>query len=175
MGDKKLAVIVLGHKNSGKSHTWYELFGRVIRSGYKRLNLGYKQINPVVKNSSFEETDQEIEDYIDPFVQNSSFEENGGEIENWFDEDGLPDIFFCSVQYSTHGIQTINWLKEKGYYLYIQWLNPGYHDKEEYADSLDFENKFQNSGQFERYTGKEKIDRTIRLKKFLTDWVTNNR
>jgi hypothetical protein len=58
-----------------------------------------------------------------------------------------------------------------GYYLYIQWLNPGYHDVAEYQDSLDFEKEFSKSGEFHKISGKEKIDRVKGIKTFLTDWM----
>src|SRR5690348_2802024 len=123
INNKKLAVIVLGKRNAGKSSTWYEIFGRKIRTGRKQLTIDKIKNEIFVKNSSFEETGDEIDEYI--FVKNSSFEEDGNDVEDFFSED-QPPIIFCSVQYIEKGVETINWFKAQGYYLYIQWLNPGY-------------------------------------------------
>ncbi len=124
MNHPKIAVISLGNRNAGKSSTWYTIFRRVIRTGIKQLRINSRAHEVFVKNSSFEETDKEVEGFFDVFVRNASFEEYGDEIEDFFDEDDLPNIIFCSVQYTEKGKKTITWFQEHGYYLYIQWLNP---------------------------------------------------
>jgi len=166
---QKLVIIALGNKNSGKSNTWYEIFGRVIRTGMKKLILNKKDIEIFVRNASFEEMGDEIQD--DVFVRNASFEEYGDEVEDVFNLNHKPNIVFCSVQYTEKGIRTINWFKDNGYYLYIQWLNPGYHDKEEYSDFLEFEKKFGNQGKFTKCSGKEKVTRIYAIKQFLYTWI----
>jgi hypothetical protein len=98
-----------------------------------------------VKNSSHEEAGTEIEE--DVFVRNASFEEYGDEVEEYF-VNGLPKIVFCSVQYIEKGKRTIKWFEDNGYYLYIQWLNPGYHYGAEYEDYLSFKDEFTQSGVF---------------------------
>lgn len=172
MKKEKLAIIVLGKANSGKSSTWYELFQRTIRTGRKKLKLSTGGLNVFVKNSSFEETHKEIS--IDVFVRNASFEEHGDEAHDFFDENNLPQIVFCSVQYIEKGIRTINWFKEHDYYLYIQWLNPGFKHKTEYDDYLDFENIFSEYGIFHKVTGKEKVDRVNEIKEFLIKWTSEH-
>jgi hypothetical protein len=169
--NQKLAVIVLGKGNSGKSSTWYEIFGRVIRTGWKTLKLNSKTLKIFVKNSSFEETGMEIEEEV--FVRNASFEEYGDEIEGYLDQNNLPMIIFCSVQYKEKGLRTIQWFKDHGYYLYIQWLNPGYNYVNGYSDFLGFEKQFSNYGFFEQHTGKENVLRAIAIKKFLYSWINN--
>jgi hypothetical protein len=173
MDKTKLAIIILGNRNAGKSITFYELFGRVIRTGYKKIKISKEEVLLFVKNSSFEETDEDINE--DVFVRNASFEEYGDEIEDFFDEKDLPRIVLCAVQYNSHGIDTINYFKDHGYYLHINWLNPGFYDGAEYADSLQFESIFSNSGKFLRVSGKAKEDRVIELKKVLANWIIDNR
>ncbi len=165
MDNKKLAILVLGKPNSGKSKTWYSIFNRTIRTGWKKLMISNNELNVFVKNSSFEETGKEIK--IDVFVRNASFEESRDEANEFFDINNLPEIVFCSVQYIENGIKTINWFKENGYYLYIQWLNPGFKHSVEYIDYLEFERKFKNFGEFHKVTGKENINRVLEIKKFL--------
>lgn len=165
---KKVAIIALGKRNAGKSSTWYEIFGRVIRSGIKQLRINGKEAKVFVRNSSFEESGEEIEDYFEVFVINASPEESGNDPEDYLDEKQLPNIVFCSVQYIEHGIETISWFKKNGYFLYIQWLNPGYLDNAEYSDYLGFEKRFHSSGIFTKRSGKEKAKRAAEIKEFLT-------
>ncbi|MCX6237061.1 MAG: hypothetical protein NTY07_05785 [Bacteroidia bacterium] len=172
MDENKLAILVLGKPNSGKSNTWYAIFNRTIRTGWKKLVLSNSELDVFVKNSSFEETGKEIS--IDIFIRNASFEEYGDEAIDFFDLENLPKIVFCSVQYIEKGIRTINWFKDNGYYLYIQWLNPGYKYDIEYSDYLDFEKTFKDFGEFQKVTGKEKVNRTLEIRRFLLNWILKN-
>ena len=169
--EKKLAIIVLGKKNSGKSNTWYEIFGRRIKTGWKKLYINKKLIDVFVRNGSFEEMGDEIGQDI--FIKNSSFEEDGDEAEDYFDF--YPGIIFCSVQYTDKGIRTINWFKDNGYYLYIQWLNPGYYYEKEQTDFLEFEKTFSSSGVFTKHSGHEKKERVGEILKFLYEWLQKNK
>lgn len=171
MNTKKLAIIILGNRDSGKSNTFYELFGRRIKTGWKKLPLEGKYIETFIKNSSFEETGQKIDDNI--FVRNGSFEEMGDNIETDPNINQFPSIIFCAVQYIEKGLSTIEYFRKNGYYLYIQWLNPGYKDKQEYADYLKFEEKFSSAGKFYKVSGKEKTERVEQLKQFLINWILN--
>lgn len=164
----KLAVIVLGRPNSGKSKTWYEIFKRVIRTGWKKLTISKSEITVFVKNSSFEEMGEEIK--VDVFIRNASFEEYGDEANDFFDKKS-PEIIFCSVQYTKKGIRTIDWFVKNGYYLYIQWINPGYTHKKEYSDFLNFKNQFEQFGEFHKRTGKEVNVRANEIKQFIVNWI----
>jgi len=169
MESEKIAIIVLGRPNSGKSKTWYELFGRTIRTGFKRLQVGAQIVALFVKNGSFEEMGGDPE--IEVFVRNASFEEYGDEIEDYFDEDNLPRIVFCSVQYAEKGLRTIQWFCDNGYQLHIQWLNPGYRHSTEYQDHLEFEKTFRQFGTFSVHSGKEVVNRTEEIRHRLTGWL----
>lgn len=171
--EKKVAILILGNRNSGKSNTFYEFFGKKIRTGLKKINFNKKDIELFVKNSSFEEMDQEINDAI--FVRNSSFEELDDEAENFFNENNLPKIVLCAVQYKEKGLSTIEYFKNKGYYLYIQWLNPGFKDTKEYDDFLNFSSTFSEYGEFHQVSGKEKKLRTAQIKTFLLNFILSNK
>jgi len=173
MNKKKLAIITLGRPNSGKSSTWYEFFGKVIRTGWKTIYINKQKLEIYVRNSSFEETNDEIG--IDIFVRNSSFEEYGDEPETFFDDDNLPEILFCSVQYIKKGICTIQWLVDHGYSLYIQWLNPGFKDATKYDDFLKFEEAFSMHGIFLTESGKEKANRLKKVNDYLAKWIFDNK
>jgi hypothetical protein len=172
---KKLVVIALGNRNAGKSRTWYELFGRVIRSGWKTLQINNEEIRSFVKNSSFEETGKEITENV--FVRNASFDEYGDDVEDYFGPDDLYDLIFCSVQYTEKGLRTIQYFKDNGYTIYIQWLNPGYHDRDDakHNDVLGFEKAFGSHGQFHTVSGKEKIRRVQAIKEFVVKWILSVR
>ena len=158
------------NRNAGKSSTWYGLFVRVIRTGWKKLQINGEEIRSFVKNSSFEETGEEINE--DVFVRNASFDEYGDEVDEYFGEDDLYDIIFCSVQYTEKGLRTINYFKDRGYFIYIQWLNPGYHDRnEKHEDVLEFEKTFGGYGEFHIVSGKEKVNRVRTIKEFLVKWI----
>lgn len=112
-----LVIGILGHRNSGKSTTWYDLFEYEVRTGsqIRRLNL----------------TDSE---YIEVFLVSGSPEERelyvGDIIGN-----KKPRIVLCSMQYISNVNDTINFFVDNDYFLNIQWLNPGYSDQNNIAHS----------------------------------------
>lgn len=113
----KLAIVVLGNKNAGKSNTWYKLFNK------PKVKAG-KQLRPLYFNSS---------EYTNVFLINSSMEEQNKNIEDRLID---CDILLCSVQYNKKGQHTIEYLHSQGYELYVYWLNPGCSDKHTYNDYL---------------------------------------
>ena len=165
----KIVIIILGNRNAGKSSTLYELFKRNVKSGYKNLTIDQEKIEVFVKNTSFEETGQQIGDKI--FIKNTSFEETGQNAEDFFEKKELPQIILCAVQYKEDGKNTINYFVNNGYYLYIQWLNPGYKDTSEYEDYLSFEEQFSQFGEFHKTSGKEKKKRAESIKEFLINQI----
>jgi len=171
---KKIAVIALGKRNAGKSNTWYEIFGKTIRSGVKRLPLNGNIASIQVKNASFEESGDDIKIYFKVQVINASNEESGYQLEDYLDVDDLPYIVFCSVQYVQDGVKTIDWFREHGYFLYIQWINPGYHDGQPYDDFLGLEERYIADGVFTKVSGKEKKRRAVSIVNFLSQWVRTN-
>jgi hypothetical protein len=165
---KKLAVIVLGKRNAGKSSTWYKVFGRKIRSGWKKVELNTRTVSVFVQNASHEERGTQVCE--DVFVRNSSFEETDDEPETYFRNRGLPLIVFCSVQYVEEGLETMDWFRQKGYTLYIQWLNPGYWDQHEYADFLNIREKFGDEVILTR-NSKYLDVRASEIKNFVSGWI----
>jgi hypothetical protein len=168
--ETKHAIIILGKPNAGKSTTWYKLFGRVIRSGWKKLNFQNNDIPVLVKNSSPEESEIEI----DVFVRNASFEEYGDEIEDYFNGwEQLPKIIFCSVQYTEHGKETIDWFVQNNYKIYIQWLNQGYRDSKPYEDYLNFESEYKNKSHFVKFVSTND-NRIENIKQYFLNNIINS-
>lgn len=122
--EDKIAIVVLGNRNSGKSTTWNSLFGQEVRTGKHERQLHLideKSTSVFLISGSPEERKEYIEDLL-----------NGQ----------TPKIILCSVQYTEHGKETINYFISKGYKVYIQWLNPGFSDDIQYEDALEFFNNF---------------------------------
>lgn len=121
---KKLAVIVLGKKNAGKSNTWYKFFNSRVKTKKKLIELAF--------NSN---------EFTEVFLLNGSMEERKRNIE---DELLECDILLCSVQYTEKGKQTIEYLHHQGYELLVYWLNPGCDDKKVYLDKLEIIKMIKN-------------------------------
>ena len=126
----KLAVCIIGHPNSGKSETWYSLFGKKVHRGkYERELLVFEGLSPSMK------------EYVDIFLINGSPQESG-ELINGMIPLPLPKIVLCSLQYAegseyVEGVfGSIEWLETNGYKLYVLWLNPGYGGEFPYLDDL---------------------------------------
>ncbi|WP_430410282.1 hypothetical protein [Kordia sp.] len=107
----KLVIGVLGHRNSGKSKTWYSLFGNdKIKTGKKMRKLYLNQ-----------------SEYVNVFLVSGSPEERNkyvGEIITVHE----PSIVLCAMQYRKDVTQTIDYFSDRDYQIYCHWLNPGYKD-----------------------------------------------
>jgi len=115
---ERLLVGVLGHRNSGKSHTWNTLFGRTVRRGQQSrlLELRPSECAEVfLVSGSFEERDE----YAGDILANQECR-----------------IVLCSIQYIGEVRATLDYFTENGFSLYVQWLNPGYSDPGVVPDHL---------------------------------------
>src|SRR5690242_15705911 len=92
---ENLAVVALGNRNSGKSTTWYTLFGRTVRTrrGLQPLWL----------------TDTE---YVDVFLINGSPQERSIDVAELIG-DSEPRIVLCSMQYVWGVNHTFNYFVER--------------------------------------------------------------
>lgn len=108
MKKNRLVVGVLGRNDSGKSKTWYTLFGRrvTIQGNPKRLEL-------------------RPDEWVRVFLINRSQEETGRTVEEILRGQNCP-IVLCSMRYATGGKKALNYFIQEGFDLYVQWLNPGF-------------------------------------------------
>lgn len=108
--DNKLLIGVLGNHRSGKTETWNNLFSRKVRTGkhLRKLKVFDKDISIFLINGSPLERRTELE-YIMP------------------DKD--PNIVLCSFLYHKKVKENFNYFLDRGYDIYIQWLNPGFSDE----------------------------------------------
>lgn len=119
----RLFVAVLGNRNSGKSTTWNNLFGRTVKTGKQSRSL---ELRPG--------------ECVEIFLVSGSFEER-----SLYAGDVLEDqdcrIVLCSMQYTEEVAKTLDYVKETGFALYVHWLNPGYSDQGENWDRLGLVNR----------------------------------
>jgi hypothetical protein len=114
----RLAVVVFGNSNAGKSFTWYTLFAGAVKTGiYQRpFHLNCAQT-------------------VDVFLVVGSAEERGVHISSILPPD-LPTIVLCSANYQASVTQTFDFFLNHGYDVVVQWLDPGHHDTVPNRDSL---------------------------------------
>ena len=114
----RLFVSVMGNQGAGKSHTWNTLFGRTVRRG-KRSR--YLELRP--------------NECVEVFLVSGSFEERNEYAGDILDDQSAR-IVLCSIQYKREVTKTLDYVKERDFDIYAQWLNPGYPDNEVYFDRL---------------------------------------
>jgi hypothetical protein len=115
---ENLLVGVLGNRDSGKSHTWNTLFGRVVRTG--------RELRPLLVAPG---------EYVDVFLVSGSPEERREYVGDLIVQ-RRPRIVLCSIQFVDHAGETIGWFVEHDYFLFVHWLNPGHNDRGSIPDEL---------------------------------------
>lgn len=154
----KLAVIVIGNRKSGKSTTWNELFGRTVRTGSEMRPLKLSDGRTV-----------------SVFVVSGSPEERGiyvGDIVV-----GGARIVLCSLQYTEKARESVRFFADNGFALYVQWLNPGYHDESAAPDVLGFASFLLHAGAIVsiRNAQGNPRGRVRELRDYLSGWITDRR
>lgn len=153
---ENLLVGVLGHRNSGKSTTWYELFGHTVRTSQNRPRR--LQLNET--------------EWVDVVLVNGSPEERKETIEEILRGDS-PRIVLCSMQYHPTVDETLSYFEERDYEWYIQWLNPGFNDPAEYPDELSLRARLEVDGStFVVRNGKEPpTERAREIRQVIERWA----
>jgi hypothetical protein len=113
-----LLIGVLGNQKSGKTETWNALFGRTVHIG--------KRLRPLWL------TDTE---YVDVFLVSGSSEERNKYVGDLITVKH-PRIVLCSFQYREGVSESFSYFSEREYFLFVQWLNPGYSDRAAGSDLL---------------------------------------
>jgi hypothetical protein len=119
----RLLIGVLGNRNSGKSTTWNTLFRATVRRGQhpRLLTLRPDECAEVfLVSGSFEER----KEYAGDILANQDCR-----------------IVLCSLQYTTEVQRTFTYLIENNFFIFLQWLNPGYNDAGETWDRLGLVNQ----------------------------------
>ncbi|MCA0235864.1 MAG: hypothetical protein LCH81_05740 [Bacteroidetes bacterium] len=118
---ENLAITVLGNRNSGKSTTWNQLFEGKVKTGKKIRKLYLRE-----------------REYVHVFLVSGSPEERESYVGNIIGEQ-KPRIVLCSMQYRADVTQTIQFFSDNNYFIFSQWLNPGYFDPNETPTPDDLE------------------------------------
>lgn len=114
----RLLIGVLGNRNSGKSTTWNTLFGATVRTGRHARSLPLRSgecVEVFLASGSPEERELYVGDIV-------------GET--------TARIILCSLQYRKGVNTSLDYFIENGFFIYLQWLNPGYSDPGENFDRL---------------------------------------
>ena len=153
--NSRLLIGLLGNRNSGKSNTWNELFGQTVRTGKypRRLELlSGECVEVFLVSGSFEDRDKYAGDVL-----------------------GCQDcrIVLCSLQYTDKVRETLNYLVDQDFHLYIQWLNPGYHDADRMDDRLKIvkEILLETSTLTIRDGRVDAHDRVREIREFICGWA----
>jgi hypothetical protein len=158
---KKLAVVVLGNRNAGKSETWKRLFNEPNIRTTKNIRRLYLT----------------TDEYVEAFLINGSPEERKKNIEEMLTIEA--QILCCSIQYKKQGLESIRTLYKKGYEVFIHWLNPGYNDTYEYPDNLHVIDEISQMDKCKitKVSGKKHLaeSRVDELRKYILEWATKNK
>jgi len=151
----RLFVGVMGNRNSGKSTTWNTLFGATVRTGTNTRTLtlyGGECVEVFLISGSPEERQLYAGEILD---------------------DQTCQIVLCSIQYVEQVKDTLNYVIDNEFDLFIQWLNPGRHDVGEYFDRLGLEPWLVGQGAtVSMRDGKvPPADRTEELRQFIHGWA----
>jgi hypothetical protein len=124
----RLFVGILGNRNSGKSRTWNSLFQKTVRTGKQSRTLVLRK-NECVEVFLVSGSNEERQQYAGDTLKDQSAR-----------------IILCSMQYVEHVSDTLNYIKDEDFWIYIQWLNPGYQDGGPYFDHLGMSDRLLGMG-----------------------------
>ena len=173
---ENLAVIVLGGRKSGKSHTWNTMFDRTVKTGTKlhQLDISGERIDVFLVSGSPEERKKHVGDIIiDIFLVSGSPEERGLYVDKIITVQ-KPRIVLCSVQDIPEASTTFKYFVDKGFFIFIHWLNPGYkQDKKPDSDVNQLLNLIpQNSFISHVKNGNDNPqERVQEMKDFIYSWA----
>ena len=153
----RLFVSVLGHRNSGKSRTWNTLFGATVHTG-KHPRMLELRPSECVEVFLISGSNEEREQYAGDVLANQNAR-----------------IVLCSMQYTDSVTNTIKYVEDENYWLYIQWLNPGYADlDQQWPDYLGIANRllYNSEAVLAIRSGKDDPASRVReIKEFIYGWA----
>ena len=152
----KLLVAALGHRNSGKSHTWNTLFEATVRTGKDERRLYFNDCE-YVKVFLVSGSPEERETYVGELILTND-----------------PRVVLCSTQYRKGVKDTFRYFLEREYFIFVHWLNPGYADQESpYFDHLGLINwLFSKQSLVGIRSGKVEAKKRVKeIKQFIYGWA----
>src|SRR5690606_29731967 len=112
-------------------------------------------------------------EFVSVFIINGSPQERHKKVEDIIQVEHDPDIVLCSVQYKKDALNTLRYFNDKGYFIYLHWLNPGYHDSYSYDDINGLVPKIMEmNSMVGKRNGKVNVDKRVKeLKDFIYQWA----
>jgi hypothetical protein len=82
-------------------------------------------------------------------------------------------IVLCSIQYVEEAADTVQHVLEEDFWIYVQWLNPGYNDPNWYPDYLGIGDRLLYAGATMAVrSGRASVNSRVReLKEFIYGWA----
>jgi hypothetical protein len=148
-------VSVLGNRDAGKSQTWNTLFGRTVRRSKSTHSLNLRP-----------------NECVEVFLVSGSFEERREYVGDILDNQDCR-IVLCSMQYTEEVHKTLDYLIDKDFFLYVQWLNPGCKDGGETWDRMGLVNRILSvPSAFSIRSGKvDEKPRVQEIREFIYGWA----
>lgn len=156
---KKLFLCIMGDRDSGKSTTWYALFGKRVQTSRRHRGL---ELFPGV--------------WADVFLINGSPEETRTPLAKRL-ADVECRVVLCSVQYGEVGKPSFEYIFDQGYDVIVYWLNPGYRDELPYSDEAGMRPWLEDRGaRVIQIDGNGDLpQRAETLRTTLIDWLCKQR
>jgi hypothetical protein len=154
----KLVVLALGNPRSGKSTTWNELFERRVNTGTRPRPLKIQDVA------------------IPTFVVSGSPQERRLLIEEIMKTNDAR-LVLCSLQYGDEARRTLDYFNDRGFAIYVHWLNPGYSDPHPQPDAEGLMTYLLHLGAVvARRDGKvDPADRVREMREFIAGWASTRR
>ena len=150
----RLFVAVLGNRKAGKSTTWYELFGKRVRTGRRVHKL---ELRPG--------------EFVDVFLISGSPEERK-KYAGTILKGQRCRIVLCAIQYAPEVEKTLHYVFDQDFWIFVQWLNPGYNDAGETWARLGLVNQIlAHYGVVSIRSGKHVKGRAQEIREFIYGWA----
>ena len=155
---RKLAIVVLGERDAGKSTTWNDLFSATVRTGqYVRgltIKEKWKVDNVFLVSGSLQEREKHPTEVI---------------------TDKIHEILLISVQYIAGARDTLRFLIENKYEIHCHWINPGHDVDRAYFDYLGLSQEYLHSSvTITMLSSKNLDDRIFRIQEVILGWALLN-
>ncbi len=175
-----LVVVILGGRNTGKSHTWNTMFGRTVKTGttLRELNIGGKRVDIFLVSGSPEERGIYIGDIIiNIYLVSGSSEERGLYVDKLITVKN-PRIILCSIQDIPSAEQTFKYFSDRNYFMLVHWLNPGYQQSKKTDEIVkQLMNKLPKYSYIliEKDGNGDPTERVEEMKDFIYSWAKRKR
>jgi hypothetical protein len=113
---------------------------------------------------------------VEIYLVSGSFEERGEYAGDILTNQSAA-IVLCSIQYTTEVSCTLEYIKDNGFDVFIQWLNPGFSDPTPYFDRLGLTSQIlADGGTLSMRNGKISTGARIQeIQEFIYGWAVSRK